>query len=975
MGRSCDDIRKQFIEFFQQRGHTFVPSSPLLPGEDPTLLFTNAGMNQFKDIFLGAARRDYVRAANTQKCIRAGGKHNDLEDVGHDTYHHTFFEMLGNWSFGDYFKAEAIAWAWELLTGVWGLDKSRLHATVFGGDAAEGLAADEEAERLWREATDIDPSHVHRGGKKDNFWEMGETGPCGPCSEIHIDLTDDRGGAKLVNAGDARVMEIWNLVFMQFSRAADGKLSPLPARHVDTGMGLERICMVLAGKRSNYATDLFVPIIERIETLTKHRYGGASALPDRFDVTGEADVRDVACRVIADHARALVFAIADGVVPSNEGRGYVLRRILRRAARYGRQYLDIAGPFLVKLVPTVVELMGGAFGELRQRQDYVAETIRGEEESFGRTLDRGIELFQKQVDTLAALVRGGAGGPGGRVALAPSGSGDTNITHGAIRAGVGGRGGTGRFPGPGGSGGDVVVQPTGSGNLTLTSVDIKAGDGGPGGQSNLIPGELVFELYATYGFPVDLTQIMAAERGLEVDLAGYEEAMQKHRQLSGAGKAFQAAAALDLPPTDDGAKYRMDPIDAKVLGWVIDGRFVADGRLEVGQEVGLVLDRTNFYAEQGGQVGDTGVIAWEGGKFAVGDTQLAGSGIVHLGAVEIGTLGAGQAVRAQVDPRRLDIMRNHTGTHLLNWALREVLGEHVNQAGSVVAPDRLRFDFSHNQAVKAEQLAAVERLANERILADEPVEAKVLPLAEAKKIPGVRAVFGEKYPDPVRVIVIGQGRRQSAEFCGGAHLGRTAQIGLLKIIAEESVAKGVRRITALTGRGAVAHVQQLDEIVRAAAGAVKTAPAELPDRIAAMQKELKDLRKGRGGGGPAAAAPAGFQPLHTVESPAGKVLVGTYPSADAAAMRSECDRQRQKGAAALLLGAAEGAKVMLVAMVSEELAGAGRLRADEWVRAAAPVVGGSGGGRPTLAQAGGKLPDKLPDALAAAAEFARKALA
>jgi len=389
MSKTCKDIRAEFIAFFEERGHTFVPSGPLLPAEDPTLLFTNAGMNQFKNIFLARETRDYVRAVNSQKCIRAGGKHNDLEDVGHDCYHHTFFEMLGNWSFGDYFKAEAIQWAWELLTEVWSLPKDRLWATVFAGDQGEGLSADAEAEQLWKDVTDIDPSHVLAGDRKDNFWEMSETGPCGPCSEIHIDMTDDGTGGRLVNAGDPRVIELWNLVFIQYNRGADGVLSDLPARHVDTGMGLERIGAVLNGKKSNYATDLFVPIIERIETLTDHRYGAASGLDDRFDVTSEDDIADVACRVIADHARTLAFAIAGGVIPSNEGRGYVLRRILRRAARYGRQYLNIAGPFLATLVPTITEAAGGVFGELADRQDYIIETIRGEEESFGRTLDRG----------------------------------------------------------------------------------------------------------------------------------------------------------------------------------------------------------------------------------------------------------------------------------------------------------------------------------------------------------------------------------------------------------------------------------------------------------------------------------------------------------------------------------------------------------------------------------------------------------
>jgi alanyl-tRNA synthetase len=896
MKHSGSEIRGEFIEFFRRREHAFVPSAPLLPAEDPTLLFTNAGMNQFKDIFLGLSRREYVRAVNSQKCIRAGGKHNDLEDVGHDTYHHTFFEMLGNWSFGDYFKAEAIGWAWELLTDVWGLDKGRLYATVFEGDPADGLEADEEAERLWREVTDIDPSHILRGGKKDNFWEMGETGPCGPCSEIHIDLTDDKSGAELVNVGDARVIEIWNLVFMQYSRDGEGRLTPLPARHVDTGMGFERISMVLQGKKSNYASDLFVPILRAIETLTDHRYGGSSGLADRFDVSGEDDIGDVACRVIADHTRTLTFAIADGVIPSNEGRGYVLRRILRRAARYGRQYLNIDGPFIAGLVPTVVELMGEAFGEVRQRQEYVIETIRQEEESFGRTLDRGIELFQRHAERLRESGR------------------------------------------------------------------------------KKLPGEVAFDLYATYGFPVDLTQIMAGECGLDVDLPAYEEAMARHRELSGAGAAFQADEVLDLPPTDDSPKYRLEAIDAAVLGWVAEGKFVSEGRLEAGDEAGVVLDRTSFYAEQGGQVGDAGAIEWDAGRFAVRDVQLAGTGICHLGVVESGSLEPGRAVRLTVAPRRLDIMRNHTGTHLLNWALREVLGEHVNQAGSVVSPDRLRFDFSHTQAVSPEQLAEVERLVNERVLADEPVEEKVLPLAEARKVPGVRAVFGEKYPDPVRVIVMGRaGGAMNAEFCGGTHLERTGQVGPFKIVAEESVAKGIRRITALTGRGAVRHMQETDAIVRAASAELRAPRQEIAERIASLQQEIKELRKARTASPKAAAGQ--FTPEITLDSPEGAVLIGRSPVMDAGAMRSECDRQRQKGAAGLFLGAAEGGKVMLVAMVCEKLAKQGKFAADKWVKAVAPLVGGGGGGRSTLAQAGGKSPEKLSEALQAAAHWAREALA
>ena len=892
--KTLQDIRREFIEFFEQRGHTFVPSSSLLPADDPTLLFTNAGMNQFKDIFLAREQRDYNRAANTQKCIRAGGKHNDLEDVGHDTYHHTFFEMLGNWSFGDYFKPEAIQWAWELLTEVWNLPTERLYVTVFGGDAGENLEADDEAERCWKDVTDIDPKHIFHGSKKDNFWEMGQTGPCGPCSEIHYDLTEDLCGGTLVNAGDPRVIEIWNLVFMQYNRAADGRLSPLPARHVDTGMGLERIGMVLQQKRSNYATDLFVPIIEKIETLTDHRYGASSGLGDRFDVLSENDIGDVACRVIADHARALSFAIADGVIPSNEGRGYVLRRILRRAARYGRQYLNIDKPFLSELVDTVVELMGGFFAELKDRRDYVIETIRTEEESFGRTLDRGIELFQRQVETL----------------------GKSKKTE--------------------------------------------------------LGGDVAFDLYATFGFPVDLTQLMAAEAGLTVDIEGYDAAMARHREISGVAEAFNVEAISNLPLTDDSAKYSLEPIEATVLGWVVDSEFISAGALNAADEAAVVMDRTNFYGEQGGQVGDAGHFLWEGGKFAVRETVVTGKSILHVGVLESGTLKVGTKVRAEVDCSRMDTMRNHTATHLLNWALRRVLGDHINQAGSVVAPDRLRFDFTHNHAVTDEQLTEIERLVNERVLDDERVLAKVLPLSEAQKIQGVRAVFGEKYPDPVRVLSIGCDDPQvkadesiPIEFCGGTHLERTSQVGLFKIVSEESVAKGIRRIVALTGLEALRYVQETESTVRAISAALRSPRAELAERIEVMLNQIKELRKRPAAGGEE------FAPDVTVQTPDGEVLIGRFASDDPATIRNLCDRLRQKGAAAAMIGAVGDGKVLLIAMVSDKLVQAGKLKAGDWVKAVAPVVGGGGGGKPTLAQAGGKNPDKLPEAMQAAATYVR----
>ena len=892
--KSCNDIRREFLEFFAQREHAMVPSSPLLLPEDPTLLFANAGMNQFKPLFLGTETRDYVRAANTQKCIRAGGKHNDLEDVGHDCYHQTFFEMLGNWSFGDYFKAESIQWAWELLTKAWGLPKDRLYATVFEGDASDGLEPDEEAESLWRELTDIDPSHISRGNRTDNFWEMGEVGPCGPCSEIHIDLTPDKSGGSLVNAGDSSVIEIWNLVFIQFNRDEHGALSPLPAKHVDTGMGFERVTMVLQGKHSNYATDLFVPIIKRIETLTDHRYGAASGLDDRFDVLGEDDMGDVACRVVADHVRALTFAIADGIMPGNLGRGYVLRRILRRAARYGRQYLNIDGPFVHQLVPSLVDLMAEAFPEIRQRQQLVIETIKGEEEAFARTLDRGIELFQREA--------------------------------------------------------------------------AKAASAG----AKELSGDVAFDLYATFGFPADLTELMAAERGLGVDMAGYEAAMADHRELSGAGGGgFKAAEQLGLPTTDDSAKYVRDPVDAEVLGWVVDDQFVTDGELAGEVEAAVVLAATNFYGESGGQVGDNGVLTWKGGRFEVANAQMGGPAVLHLGKVIEGALAVGQTVSCRVSDDRLATMRNHSATHLLNWALREVLGDHVNQAGSVVAPDRLRFDLTHNQAVTPEQLAEVERFVNRWVVADEPVGAHEMLLADAQKIEGLRAMFGEKYGDVVRVIRVGHteadAREYPVELCGGTHVERTGQIGLFKIISEESVAKGVRRITALTGPEALAHVQQTEQAATAAAAALRVQVAELPARAEAMVKEIKQLRKGGGKTG-------AHEPDLVLRTDDGRLVVMEVKMVDAGAMRTICDTQRQKGADAVFVGGSDGTKVLLVAMVSDRLVEAGTLKAGDWIKAIAPVVGGGGGGKPTLAQAGGKDPAKLADALSAAADWARDQL-
>ena len=751
------EIRQAFIDFFVQHGHAYVPSASSVPTDDPTLMFTNAGMNQFKDVFLGIGSRPYTRAADTQKCIRVSGKHNDLEEVGRDGYHHTFFEMLGNWSFGDYFKKEAITWAWELFTKVYKIEKDRLHVTVFGGDEHEGLAPDDEAADLWRTLTDVDPTHIHKGSKKDNFWEMGATGPCGPCSEIHIDFTPDKSGAALVNKGDARVMELWNLVFMQFNRGLDGKLTPLPARHIDTGAGLERICRVLQGVQSNYDTDLFTPIISQIAELTGQKYTAS------FD-----SIVDTAFRVIADHIRMLTVSITDGARPSNEGRGYVLRRILRRAARFGRQYLHTTEPFIYKLVPTVADVLGGAFPDVKQAVKRVADIVRDEEASFGRTLDRGMKLFFDAVETTKAA------------------------------------------------------------------------------NAHLIGGAVAFRLYDEAGFPVDLTRQMAEENGLGVDEAEFERLMQEKRQKDRAATKGKTAGIqafdVQLPATNDHDKWSKVTSEGKVLGWAFEGKFVTHGKLDEAKgQVGLVLDRTCFYAEAGGQVGDIGTITTVSGTFDVDDTVRMGDTVVHLGKVADGSIEPGQACDLQVGGIRQQTARHHTATHLLHWALRKVLGDHVEQKGSLVDPERLRFDFDHPQALGGQEIAEVERLVNEKIYQDFPVQWREMPIADAKKLPGLRALFGEKYGETVRVVEIGEGF--SRELCGGTHLARTGEAGPFVIASEEAVGKGVRRITALAGEAAVAYIQKTRDIVSQLAGEFRCAAADIPGRLKGLQEQVQTLKK------------------------------------------------------------------------------------------------------------------------------------
>ena len=940
--RTATQIRREFIDFFVERhGHTFVPSSLVAPHDDPTLLFTNAGMNQFKDVFLGQGTRDYRRAVNSQKCIRAGGKHNDLEDVGRDHYHHTSFEMLGNWSFGDYFKAEAIEWAWDLLTspapGGWGLDKNRLFVTVFAGDDTEGLEPDLETEELWKRH--VDPSRISRWGKKDNFWEMGDTGPCGPCSEIHYDFTPDMSGAGLVNLGDPRVVELWNLVFIQYSRHRDRGLSPLPAKHVDTGMGLERLVRVLQHKDSNYDIDLFTPIFHAIEKHTgAHPYGGELA-----------DPVDIAYRVIADHIRCLTTAITDGAWPGNEGRGYVLRRILRRAVRHAHQTLETRGPWLHKLVPTVVATLGDAFPELTAHPLKVAAVIRDEEESFLRTLDRGIALFDKAVTA---------------------------------------SGGTG---------------------------SVRAAD--------------AFKLHDTYGFPIDLTRVMAQERGLAVDEAGFETLMEAARQRSRrtAGdddaitlppEAIARLKHMGIEPTEDAARNDAKPMTAEVRAIYNGDDF--DEVAHVGTRVAVILNRTNHYAQAGGQVGDHGNIfesseaQGEGhldAHFDVEDTQAFGGYVLHIGHVTEHKLRVGAPVNITVDRQRREPIRaNHTATHLLNFALRYVVGPEEDQRGSLVAPDRLRFDFACTHAMSDQQIDDTERLVNERIDAALPVDAALVPLETARSIAGVRAIFGEKYPDPVRVVAIGatmtdvladpaneRWKQFSLELCGGTHLPDTSATRRCVIVHEQALAAGVRRITAVTGTAALAAVKAGEGLEQRARRAADLDGDDLPaeyDAIAelvqeltigatvhgridtllgSLKKRVRGLRKAHR----AEARSGVVEAARRIAAEAGgPVIVGTLHDADRDNLLSAMDaiRATHDEAAVMLLGVDNDAeRVTIVARVPESLIGKG-LKAGDWVREPAKICGGRGGGRPDMAQAGGKEPDKVGEAVDAARSFAESKL-
>ncbi|MGK7346413.1 MAG: alanine--tRNA ligase [Candidatus Nitrospinota bacterium M3_3B_026] len=870
------EIREKFMGFFAARGHTAVESSSLVPAGDPTLLFTNAGMVQFKDTFTGRESRPYTRAVSAQKCLRVSGKHNDLEMVGRTARHHTFFEMLGNFSFGDYFKREAVEYAWEFLTATVRLPEERLYATVYTDD--------DEAARIWEEVTGLPPSRIQRFGEEDNFWSMGPTGPCGPCSEVHIDRGPEYGCGK-PDCGIAcecdRFMEIWNLVFMQYDRDESGKMTPLPKPSVDTGMGLERLASVIQGTETNFETDLILPIIRRMEDLTDFRYAEDSG-------------KDVSFRVVGDHARAVSFLIADGVLPSNEGRGYVLRRILRRALRHGR-ILGVSKPFLGELTGAVVEMMEGAYPELSESAQVIRGAVLSEEEGFQSTLDFGTPLLMEMVDKAR------------------------------------------------------------------------------GRDDKKVPGADAFALYDTYGFPLDLAADIAADAGVSIDMDGFNEMMEKQREK--ARKSWKGAGAETAGLRDAGEPTVFTGYDETVtrseaVAVIKDGQ-AAESASE-GEEALIILKETPFYAESGGQAADTGEMFNDSFHAVVEDvTKPDGLRHVHKVKVTRGVVKPGDEVTAKVDSeRRKDIMRNHSATHLLHAALRGALGESVKQAGSLVAAERLRFDYTCFTAPGRDELSRIERLVNEKIMENAPVAAEEKDF-EAARREGAMALFGEKYGDRVRVVTMGE---FSTELCGGTHAHATGDIGFFKIISESAVASGVRRIEAVTGRGALEYVRRGEAELAAVGEALKSPPAGLAEKAAKLAERLKELERenkrlkekifsGKGGA-------AGGEEKDVAGV---RVLVQELEGADADAIRSFVDDQKNRlGSAVVVAGANVDGKAVLSVGVTIDLVK--RLSAGRIVKELAAMVGGGGGGRPDFAQAGGKKPEKLKDALAASAQVIERML-
>ena len=884
--KTSEQIRNEFMEFFREKNHLIVESAPVVPKDDPTLLFTNAGMNQFKAIFLGEEDglkdegKIWKRAADTQRCIRVSGKHNDLEEVGHDTYHHTLFEMLGNWSFGDYFKEEAIEWAWELLVDRWGLDPSRLYATVFEGDESEGLPVDQESIDLWREKTSISADHILKFGKKDNFWEMGETGPCGPCSELHIDLRSDddrkkQPGRELVNMDDPRVMEIWNLVFIQFNRKADGSLEKLPAQHVDTGMGFERVCAVLQGKTSNYDTDLFQVIIREVEKISGKNYGSD-------------DSTDIAMRVIADHIRAVSFSIADGASPSNEGRGYVIRRILRRAVRYGWDRLDLKEPFMNRLVDELADQFKVIFPVLDAQKEYVKGVILAEEKGFLKTLGQGIELFHEMINN-----------------------------------------------------------------------------------GNQLSGSDAFKLHDTYGFPIDLTELMAREEGIKVDVSGFNVLMEEQKRRARAAGKFSAKESGTIEwervngKESDYLFTGYDEIETESIILAVaeqDGRFMA------------LLKKSPFYAESGGQISDTGTLEFNGEVIDVLDVQKTADGTVHY--LDRLPFGPGAEVTARVDKhRRKEIEKHHSVTHIMHAALRGVLGKHVAQKGSLVAPDRLRFDFSHFESVKQDELDQIERIVNEKIQENIPLQEERSLLIEEARNRGAMMLFGEKYGEKVRMITFDPDF--SVELCGGTHVKATGEIGYFRFTSESSVAAGVRRVEAVAGRSAdellradKKSLNRIQELVGTQKDPEK-ALADLIQRNRELERELKATKQDQAG-----------DELDLILSGGSDVdgiqlLSGVITDADMDTLKQmgydALQKRKEKSIVVLAAEDSEEGKVYLMAAITDDLVNRG-FKAGSLVSTLGKIVGGGGGGQPNLATAGGRFPEKIDEALQKVSEWIKSEL-
>lgn len=850
---SGKDIRQQFVDFFIQKGHTFVASSPVIPTDDPTLLFTNAGMNQFKNIFLGLKEPDFPRAVNSQKCIRAGGKHNDLEEVGKDGYHHTFFEMLGNWSFGDYYKQEAIAWAWELLTEVWKLPKDKLHATVHH--------TDKEAFELWQTLTDIEHSHITYHGDRDNFWEMGETGPCGPCSEIHIDRGESfcdkkntDGHICRVNGDCSRYIELWNLVFIQYNRDEKGTLHPLPNKYVDTGAGLDRICQVLQDQTSNYHTDLFQPILDKIAAITGVDYSEADGMSHR---------------VIADHIRCLSFALADGGFPSNEGRGYVLRRILRRAARHGR-LLNVREPYLYKLVDAVIDIMGHHYHELREKEHYIKSVIKAEEERFNQTLDTGLEKFNEIVSKL---------------------------------------------------------------------------------EGTTIAGSDAFMLYDTYGFPLDLTVILAEEKNLTVDTEGFEKEMAKQKtRAREAGNFKQNLQQLVWTELSDKQNTEFVGYDQDSIATHITRYSVSDSN-----EIIFMLLQTPFVAEAGGQVADTGTVGNKEISITVTDVRKLNDRILHYGRLEAGIPDASEVTATISKEQRMRTARNHTATHLLHKALRTVLGEHVQQKGSLVSPEYLRFDFAHFEGLSKEQIMAVEKIVNEQIRANRPVSTSIKAIAEARS-EGAMALFGEKYGDTVRVVSVDG---FSKELCGGTHVSGTGEIGFFKITSESSSAAGIRRIEAITGDAAESYVLELQGKLAQVSDMLHTPEKRLFEKIGQLLKQQNEMEQTLGELKQGAAR----EQVKALADKAIKkdgyfLLVTTVEIQSTEELRAMGDEIKEGLPHTIaVLFAVIADKVSLNVTVSKELTD--RFHAGKLAGQIAAFVGGKGGGKPDSAMAGGKDTNKV----------------